>query len=87
MCHVKSAWAGHYDYNTLDQNAIIGRHPQIRNLIFVNGFSGHGVQQSPAAGRAVSELILDRGFQTIDLTVFGFERVLSNEPVREKNVV
>lgn len=84
---VQSAWAGHYDYNTLDQNAIIGRHPEVRNLIFVNGFSGHGIQQSPAAGRAVSELILDGGFQTIDLSQLGFERVLRNEPMREKNIV
>lgn len=84
---VRSAWAGHYEYNTVDQNAIIGRHPHIRNFIFVNGFSGHGVQQSPAAGRAVSELILDSGFQTIDLTALGFERFLRNEPMVEKNIV
>lgn len=84
---VQSAWAGHYEYNTLDQNCIIGRHPQIRNLIFVNGFSGHGIQQSPAAGRAVSELIMDGGFQTIDLSALGYERVLSNEPMKEKNIV
>lgn len=87
LCQAQSAWAGHYEYNTLDQNAIIGRHPQIRNLIFVNGFSGHGIQQSPAAGRAVSELILDGGFQTIDLTALGYERVLKNEPMRELNIV
>ena len=84
---MQSAWAGHYEYNTLDQNSIIGRHPQIKNLIFVNGFSGHGIQQSPAAGRAVSELILDSGFQTIDLTALGYERVLRNEPMRELNIV
>lgn len=65
----------------------MGRHPEVRNLIFVNGFSGHGIQQSPAAGRAVSELILDGGFQTIDLSQLGFERVLRNEPMREKNIV
>lgn len=53
----------------------------------MNGFSGHGIQQSPAAGRAVSELILDSGFQTIDLSALGYERVLRNEPVREKNIV
>ena len=87
MYQVQNAWAGHYEYNTLDQNAIIGRHPQIRNLIFVTGFSGHGSQQSPAAGRAVSELILDGGFQTIDLTAFGYERVLGNEPMSEKNII
>ena len=83
----QSTWAGHYEYNTLDQNCIIGRHPQIRNLIFVNDFSGYGTQQSPAAGRAVSELILDGGFQTIDLSVLGYERVLRNEPMKEKNII
>ena len=53
----------------------------------MNGFSGHGIQQSPAAGRAVSELILDGGFQTIDLTTLGYDRVLRNEPMRELNIV
>lgn len=43
--------------------------------------------QSPAAGRAVSEIILDGKFQTIDLTALGFERVLTNTPVREKNII
>ena len=53
----------------------------------MNGFSGHGSQQSPAAGRAVSELILDGGFQTIDLTAFSYERVTKKEPVREMNII
>lgn len=81
------AWVGHYDYNTLDQNAILGPHPEIGNFYFCNGFSGHGLQQSPAVGRATAELIANGAYKSIDLTRFGFERVLRNEPLREINVV
>ncbi|MFO1059819.1 MAG: FAD-binding oxidoreductase [Dongiaceae bacterium] len=81
------AWAGHYDYNTLDQNAIVGPHPDVRNFLFANGFSGHGLQQSPAVGRAIAELIAHGGFRSIDLARFSYERVLANQPIIELNVV
>ncbi|XP_061595098.1 FAD-dependent oxidoreductase domain-containing protein 1 [Cololabis saira] len=84
---VASGWAGFYDYNTLDQNAIIGTHPLIGNMYFASGFSGHGLQHSPAAGRAVAELIVDGNFKTLDLRRLGFNRVLMEEPVLEKNIV
>ncbi len=84
---LQSAWAGYYDYNTLDQNAIIGRHPVLHNLLFANGFSGHGIQQSPAVGRAVSELIIDNKSHSIDISGFSFDRIVKGQPYKEKNIV
>ncbi|POM80688.1 FAD-dependent oxidoreductase domain containing hypothetical protein [Phytophthora palmivora] len=84
---VLSAWAGYYDYNTLDQNAIIGLHPDVPNMFLVNGFSGHGLQQAPAAGRAISELVVDGEFKTIDCSRFSFDRVRANEPFLEQGIV
>jgi glycine/D-amino acid oxidase-like deaminating enzyme len=84
---VISAWTGHYDYNALDQNAVIGPHPEIGNFLFANGYSGHGLQQGPASGNAIAELIVHGGYRTIDLTRFGYERILRNAPLFEKNVI
>jgi len=82
-----NGWIGHYAFNTLDQNAVIGPHPEVPNFIFMNGFSGHGLQQSPAMGRGVSELITYGGFRELDLSPLGYGRVLRDEPVVEKAVI
>ena len=82
-----SSWAGYYEMNVFDHNAVIGAHPAFPNLIFANGFSGHGMQHSPAAGRGVAELILEGGFTSLDLSPLGFARVLENRPLLERNVV
>lgn len=82
-----NSWAGHYAFNTLDQNAIIGPHTEIKNFMFVNGFSGHGFQQSPAMGRGMSELIVYGDYRSLDLSPFGYERIVENRPFVEKAVI
>ncbi|MCF8532977.1 MAG: FAD-binding oxidoreductase [Reyranella sp.] len=84
---VVNSWAGYYEYNTFDQNGIVGRHPERENLIFATGFSGHGIQQSPAVGRAVAELIVHGSYRTLDLSPFGYDRISAARPIRELNVV
>lgn len=82
-----SAWAGHYAYNLFDQNAVLGRHPEIANFLFANGFSGHGLQQSPAVGRGLAELIVHGAYRSLDLSALGYARIPENRPVREQAVV
>ena len=80
-------WIGHYDYNTLDQNAIVGPHPELDNFLFINGFSGHGLQQSPAIGRGLAEWIAYGEYRSLDLAPFSVERVLRGEKFLEKAVI
>lgn len=84
---VQNAWAGHYDVNTLDHNAILGAHPEVDNLLFANGFSGHGLQHAAAVGRALAELVTFGAYRTLDLSALGWSRVLENRPLLEVNVV
>ena len=80
-------WVGHYDYNTLDQNAILGPHPALPNLYLMCGFSGHGLQQSPAVGRGIAEHVLTGGWQSLDLSDLGVSRVLEGRAFKERAVV
>lgn len=81
------AWAGLYEVNTLDHNAILGPYPEARNLLFANGFSGHGLQQAPAVGRGIAEWITHGRWVSLDLSAFSYDRIPANRPVRELNVV
>ncbi|MGB0901313.1 NAD(P)/FAD-dependent oxidoreductase [Halocynthiibacter sp.] len=80
-------WAGHYAFNTLDHNVVVGPHHDVRNFIFANGFSGHGLQQSPAVGRGVAEWITWGQYRSLDLSPIGYDRIMRNEPFLEKAVI
>lgn len=84
---LRSTWAGYYEMNAFDHNAILGLHPACDNLYFANGFSGHGLQQCPAVGRGLAELILTGRWQTLDLEPLAFQRLLDNRPLLERNVI
>jgi glycine/D-amino acid oxidase-like deaminating enzyme len=84
---VQSEWVGHYAYNTLDQNAITGPHTEVENFFFLNGFSGHGLQQSPAMGRGTAELMVHGAYKTLDLSPFHFDRLAQNRPILEKAII
>jgi glycine/D-amino acid oxidase-like deaminating enzyme len=84
---IVDSWVGHYEFNTFDQNAIVGPHSQVKNFIFVNGFSGHGSQQAPAMGRGVSELITYGEYRKLDLTPFSYDRLERGERLVERAVI
>jgi len=79
-------WAGLYAVNTLDGNAILGEWPQLQGLFLANGFSGHGLQQAPAVGRYLAELVLKLPV-SLDLSIFGTDRILENKPLSEAGLV
>ena len=81
------AWAGHYEVNTLDHNAIVGPHTRLRNFLLANGFSGHGLQQAPAVGRGLAEWITTGRYETLDLSPLGYGRIERDEPIRELSVI
>jgi glycine/D-amino acid oxidase-like deaminating enzyme len=82
---VTNAHSCHYDFNTLDENVILGHVPEVENFLVAAGFSGHGLMQSPAVGRALSEMIHFGEYRTLDLTRLGYERVLTDTPLLETN--
>jgi glycine/D-amino acid oxidase-like deaminating enzyme len=84
---VTHQWTGHYDMNTLDHNAVMGPHHDIGNFVFLNGFSGHGLQQAAAMGRATAEWLVHGRYRTIDMTAFHYDRIRDNRPLIERAVI
>jgi FAD-dependent oxidoreductase domain-containing protein 1 len=84
---LERTWCGHYSQNQFDANMIIGRISRsVENIYTASGFSGHGIMHAPAVGRAISELILDGDYQTIDLARLGMQRVWDNTPYPELGI-
>jgi FAD-dependent oxidoreductase domain-containing protein 1 len=84
---LERAWAGYYEMNVFDYNGIVGFHPHLDNLLLMNGFSGHGMQQAPVVGRGVAELICHGRFVTLDLSDLAYERIERGQLLRELNVI
>lgn len=84
---VLNSWAGHYAYNVIDQNAVLGPHPELANFLFINGFSGHGLQQAPAMGRGLAEWIVTGAFQSLDLSAFSYTRLKGAGAKAERAVI
>ena len=82
------AWTGPYDMNLVDHNALIGPAPGLPNLILCNGFSGHGLQHSPAVGRGIAELLIHGAYRTLDLSDLDPRRLMpGGVPLLERNVI
>jgi len=79
-------WAGLYAVNSLDGNAILGEWPELKGFFLANGFSGHGLQQAPAVGRYLAELIFSQA-PTLDLSIFDPGRILDDRPLSESGLV
>lgn len=84
---VQSEWAGHYAYNSFDHNAVLGPHDIVTNFHFLNGFSGHGLQQSPAMGRGIAEILIYGEYRSLDMSAFNYSRIPSGNPIIEKAVI
>lgn len=87
-CRIKNGWGGLYAHNTQDKNAIIGDHPEIRNLIFATAFSGHGVMEAPAVGQCIAEKVMQGDFATIpEVKSLAYTRFKDGKLVKETIVI
>jgi sarcosine oxidase subunit beta len=81
----RRSWAGLYEV-TPDHHAIIGG-CAVPGFFLANGFSGHGVMHSPAAGRAVAELIVQGRSTSIDISALSLDRFTRGQAIHETMVL
>lgn len=82
---VSHAWAGLYEM-TPDHNPIIGPSSDVEGFYTIAGFSGHGFQHAPAAGRILADVITGRD-PKFDLSPFALDRFGRRSTSGEANVV
>ena len=84
---MENAWAGYYDTNVLDNNAVVGKHPKMDNVYLASGFTGRGLMEAHGIGRGLMELITTGEYQSINLSCFDPTRVLNKEKRLEPYVI
>ena len=72
-----------YDVNYYDGSPIVGRHPIQEHIWMACGFRGLGAHMAPAVARGLMEMVYDKGFETIDLSRFAFDRILTGAQLEE----
>ena len=82
---ISHAWAGLYEMSP-DGNPLIGPAPGVQGFFLINGFSGHGFQHSPAAGRILADLIVGRD-PGVDVAPFSAARFSGDAVAGERYVV
>jgi glycine/D-amino acid oxidase-like deaminating enzyme len=82
---ISHAWAGLYEVSP-DANPLVGPVQEVPGFFLINGFSGHGFQHSPAAGRILADVIAGRDPQ-FDLTPFALERFAAGTVSGERYMV
>lgn len=82
---VERAWAGYYEYNTVDHNGLVGQiGPD--NFFVASGFSGHGLMHSAGVGRGMAELLTQGAYQTLDLSPLSPRRLETGDLIVEDAV-
>jgi sarcosine oxidase, subunit beta len=82
---IAHAWAGLYEM-TPDAMPILGPMEELQGFHMIGGFSGHGFQHAPAAGRILADLIVGRD-PGMDLSPFAASRFVGTTVGGEINVV
>ena len=83
---IAHAWAGLYEMSP-DGMPIIGSAREIEGFFMINGFSGHGFQHAPAAGRLLADIIATEDMPDSEVAPFSFERFAGGASTGEFTVV